>query len=764
MTRRRGFTSPSSAGPILHTMSAVPTPHEVVRRRRADLWARIRFFGSWAAAVALVVAILPRAVDVSWHGVLPVLGSVHWPAALALVGVWFLGLYVHSFVLTAAAPSLTHRRALTLNLTGSAVANVVPLGGAAGVELNRRMMRAWGIDGRAFTGYTFVTNLWDVGSKLLLPVIAVVALARAGENISPQVQTASLAAGVGFVAVAAGAAFVLRSSSGAVAVGRVLELWARRGLRLVGKDRELGLPEALLDVRAQCVGLVAQGWLRMSVGIAGYVALQGVLLGLCLHLTGGGNTWPEILAAFAVERALTIVPITPGGIGVADLGLVGVLLALGGDPVSVAGAAVLYRAFIFAVEIPVGSGALGVWLLGQRLSARRTALRSARGSISSPVRRVAHVTDVFLPRLGGIETHVDDLVRHQRAAGLDAEVLTPPAPDAVGGVDPDWVRRISAGDARRAVGEYDAVHVHVSMFSPYGVGVAHAAAGAGVPVLVTVHSMWRGAGGLLRLASLAGLRRWPVAWSAVSGAAAESFGRSMGGVEVSVLPNAIDVATWQRHHDGGVRGVSTQDDGSAEAPVTIVSVMRLMPRKRPLQLVRMFDQVRRLTGRDDLRLVLVGDGPLRSRVERHVRRRGLQNHVRITGRLPRHHVHEALAAAAVYVAPAPKESFGIAALEARCAGLPVVASRRGGVGEFVRDRVEGVLVDGDAEMVVALADLVCDQGLRARITTHNRAVSPSFDWADVLDRTTELYGVAAARVRVPQGDVAAVRPAVALEA
>ncbi|MFA6297652.1 MAG: glycosyltransferase [Nocardioides sp.] len=721
--------------------------------KRAGLWARARFVLSWLAAVALLATVLPRAVSVSWHGLLPVLGSVHWPAVLALVGLWFLGLYVHSFVLTAAAPSLTHRRALTLNLTGSAVSNVVPLGGAAGVELNRRMMRAWGIDGRAFTGYTFLTNLWDVGSKLLLPVIAVVVLARAGEHVSAQMQTASLVAGGAFVLLASGAAFVLMSARGATAVGRIIEASAHRGLRLVGKDREIRVTAALLDIRTQCAALVAQGWLRMSAGIIGYVALQGLLLGFCLHLTGGGNTWPEILAAFAVERALTIIPLTPGGIGVADLGLVGVLLTLGGDPASVAGAALLYRAFVFAVEIPVGSGTLGLWLLGQRLSARRC---DAATPASSPAHRIAHVTDVFLPRLGGIETHVDDLVRHQRAVGLDAEVLTP----ARGGDgEPSWVRRIPAVEARRAVTQYDVIHVHLSMFSPYGIAVARAAVKAGVPVLVTVHSMWSGAGGILRLAALAGLRRWPVAWSAVSHAAAESFGRSMGGVEVSVLPNAIDVGSWRRPHVGDDPGSLQQTSPS----FTIISVMRLMPRKRPLQMLRTFEQVRRLTG-DDVRLVIVGDGPLRDRIERRVRRRGLGEHVRLTGRLPRHQVRDELGAASVYVSPAPKESFGIAALEARCAGLPVVASRRSGVGEFIRDRVDGVLVDGDAEMVVALADLVRDPELHARITTHNRAVAPDFDWVAILDRTSTLYELATQRVGLPRAHLAAVRPFLAAEA
>lgn len=723
-------------------------------RARAGPLTRLRFVLSWVVALALVGAVLPRAVDVSWHGLLPILESIHWPAVLGLAGLWLLGLYVHSFVLTAAAPSLSHRRALTLNLTGSAVSNVIPLGGAAGVELNRRMMRAWGIDGRAFTGYTFLTNLWDVGSKLLLPVVAVAALARAGEHLTPQVQTVAAVAGGGFLVVAAGAAYVLVGPRGAEAVGRLLEVATHGALRLVGRDRDLGITAALLEIRAQSAALVAQGWLRMSVGITGYVALQGLLLGLCLHLTGGGNTWPEILAAFAVERALTIVPVTPGGIGVADLGLVGVLLAFGGDPVSAAGAAVLYRAFVFAVEIPVGSGALGMWLLGQRRSARRALLASMRDVGSAGVRRVAHVTDVFLPRLGGIETHVDDLVRHQRALGVDAEVLTP---TRSGGPDPSWVRRLTAAQARAAIGRYDLAHVHLSVFSPYGVGAVRAASRAGIPVLVTVHSMWSGPGAVLRLAALAGLRHRPVAWSAVSRAAAETFGRSFADLSVSVLPNAVDVAAWRPP----CQGPASPD---ADGPLTLVSVMRLMPRKRPVQLVRMFAQVRRMTGRDDLRLVLVGDGPMRSRVERVVRRHGLAEHVRITGRLPREQVLDELAAASIYVAPAPRESFGIAALEARCAGLPVVASRHGGVGEFIQDRIDGVLVDDDAQMAVALADLVRDRELRTRIAAHNRTVTPACDWSDALGRTAELYGLACRQAVAAAQAVVGAPPLVAARA
>jgi glycosyltransferase involved in cell wall biosynthesis/uncharacterized membrane protein YbhN (UPF0104 family) len=727
--------------------------------RVASGWSRLRFALSWIAALALVVVGVPRVVNVSWRGVVPVLESLPWTAVIALIGVWLLGLFVHSFVLTAAAPSLSRRRAMTLNVTGSAVSNVVPLGGAAGVELNRRMMRSWGIDTRTFTGFTFLTNLWDIGAKLLLPVVAVIALVRSGVTVTAPLQLASLVGALVFTVVVALAATLLLSPRWTIVLGRSVEAGLKPARRLFG-GRTPDVTGGLLEIRRECGHLVANGWLRMTLGISGYVALQGLLLGLCLHLTGAGTTATATLAGFAVERMLTIVPITPGGVGIADLGLVGVLLTLGGDPAGVTAAAVLFRAFIFLVEIPVGGGALGLWLLGRRHEAGCT---TGHTSPAGAPCRIAHVTDVFLPRLGGIETHVDDLVRHQRAMGLDVEVLTP-APAATG--DPSWVRRLSSGEARGIIGDYDVVHVHLSLVSPYGIAVARAATRAGVPTLMTVHSMWSGAGGVVRLAALAGLRRWPVVWSAVSVAAAETFGRSLGGADVAVLPNAIDVADW-RHSvaHGPTARLRGRAAGGPQPHLTVVSVMRLMPRKRPMQLLRVFEQIRRLTPDHDVQLLIVGDGPLRRRMERFVERRGLTSCVRITGRIPRSDVAGELMSASVYVSPAPKESFGIAALEARCAGLPVVAHRRSGVTEFIRDRVDGILVADDAEMAVALADLVIDGELRDRITLHNRAVAPPFDWTDVLDRTDALYVAASKRMAAPRRGVQiAGIPSLAMEA
>jgi glycosyltransferase involved in cell wall biosynthesis len=103
----------------------------------------------------------------------------------------------------------------------------------------------------------------------------------------------------------------------------------------------------------------------------------------------------------------------------------------------------------------------------------------------------------------------------------------------------------------------------------------------------------------------------------------------------------------------------------------------------------------------------------------------------------------------LYVAPATRESFGIAALEARAAGLPIVAMRSGGVRDFVRDGVEGVLADDDDEMAQALADLAADAPRRLRIAAHNASVAPQADWPVVVDDFDRVYAAAAERANAP---------------
>ena len=313
--------------------------------------------------------------------------------------------------------------------------------------------------------------------------------------------------------------------------------------------------------------------------------------------------------------------------------------------------------------------------------------------------RVLHVTDHYRPVLGGIEAHVSALAERQARRGDAVAVLTSTPATADGRHDDDagevGVHRDTLPSALGVdLSTYDVVHAHVSVVAPFTAPLVARAARSGVPAVVTVHSMWNGLGPLPGLvARLTGLRGAPVVWTAVSEVAARELARRLpGGTGVTLLPNAVDAAP---------RPFTPAAD--PHRPVRLVSTMRIARRKRPLALLAAFEAVSRGIDRP-VTLTVVGDGPLRPELERRARRGGLAGSVRVTGRLDPTEVLDELRDADVYVAPALLESFGLAALEARCSGLPVVGHAGTGMAEFVRHEVEGLLCRGDADMAAACAD------------------------------------------------------------
>lgn len=385
--------------------------------------------------------------------------------------------------------------------------------------------------------------------------------------------------------------------------------------------------------------------------------------------------------------------------------------------------------------------------------------------------RIVHVTDAFAPQVGGIEMHVSDLARRQAAGGHEVHVVTTTPGDAVagtggsggwaGGGAPLQVHRIGGGRLRVvALGcapasqllddlGPDVVHCHTSVLSPLAISVALAGSAAGHPTAITVHSILPAWGPLLPMSRmLLSMRGTPIVWSAVSEAAAVPVRRLLGGrTPVTVLPNAVDVGWWRDAPR------TTRDPRE----VRLVCVGRLASRKRPLALLAMVAAAAaRLAASVRWRLVLVGEGRQSDRVARRAAALGLAERVELPGRLDRTEIRALLASCDAYVAPARLESFGIAALEARAVGLPVVAARGGGVGGFVRHGREGMLASSDAEMVDALVALLSSRVLREQMRRHNTAVPPPFGWDDSLLRVDALYeraGATAAASRTGDGSL-----------
>lgn len=372
--------------------------------------------------------------------------------------------------------------------------------------------------------------------------------------------------------------------------------------------------------------------------------------------------------------------------------------------------------------------------------------------------RVVHVSDCYPPRTGGIESQVGDLAARQAASGDEVHVFTatPGADGSHGGQvelrDGVRVHRMGArlpfdvpvnpvsGPRllRSGFGDVlpDVVHVHAGMVSPFAFDGARLAIASGLPTVITWHCMLDGMIPALRLgARTTSWNRVPAALTAVSAAAARRVA-DVFDAPVEVLRNGLDMGEW--------RPAPGSDRSGEHGPLRLVATMRMAPRKRAVPLVQIVARAARMLPPDRLRLTLIGAGPSLSRVRSAVFDLGLGRAVELTGRIDRPAVHERYADADVFLAPAELEAFGIAALEARAAGLVVVGRAGTGLAEFVRDGVDGLLVDDDEAMVAAIVRLARDGELLARFKGHNREVVPAFDWADVLGSAREQYGRARA--------------------
>lgn len=368
--------------------------------------------------------------------------------------------------------------------------------------------------------------------------------------------------------------------------------------------------------------------------------------------------------------------------------------------------------------------------------------------------KVALLTDCYLPRLGGIEVQTHDLAAQLQARGHEVEVFTATLGaqgerhgfvEDVDGVPVHrmalrlpWqlpVNPFAPPEVRRRLtaGGFDVAHVHMGVVSPFATDLAGVALGLGMPTAITWHCLMERSQPVFR--ALGHARRWGArgaALSAVSEVAAVSVQAVVGrGPEVRVFPNGIDTALWRPPQRPSV------EPGS---PVEIVAAMRFAARKRPLAVLEVAARARDLMAGDvPMRLTLFGEGPERARLERFAERHDLTDWVSMPGRVGRDELRERYWQSDIYLTPARLEAFGIAALEARTAGLPVVARADTGVGDFVVDGVSGLLGADDDALAEGLARLVTDSGLRARIAGHNRDVAPDQDWPSVAALAESEY-------------------------
>lgn len=268
-------------------------------------------------------------------------------AALALATA--LNLVTFGPPLMTALPGLGFRQAFVATQASTASTYVAPGGAAVGIAFLFVLLRRTGFRSAAITLAVALTGLWNQLAMLAFPALALGLLTLTGGG-DPLLQT------VGAIGLA-----IFVAALGLFGLALARDEVARRAGALLTRLTSRWEPESVLRLRRQALELLRGRWLFLTVAtLAGQLTVFGVLLASLrtLGVEGGEVSLAEAFAAWSVVRLLGSLPITPGGIGIVEIGLTTALVGFGGDRAEVVAAVLVYR-FLTIVPTLVLGLALG---------------------------------------------------------------------------------------------------------------------------------------------------------------------------------------------------------------------------------------------------------------------------------------------------------------------------------------------------------------------------------------------------------------------
>jgi uncharacterized protein (TIRG00374 family) len=329
--------------------------------KRKKTWRYVSFGISLLLVVGIFVYAIPKFADYKdvWASIKTLTPVELW----SLVAATIFNLFTYWFANLAALPGLRLGQAAVVTQTTTSVANTLPGGGAIAVGLTYTILRSWGFSGTDVALYVGVSGIWNIFIKLALPVLSIVFLVIQGRS-----SAAFLSAAVVGLIVLAGAvgllAAVFRSAALARRVGDRLGRVLSTFRRLFRKPRVTDAGERAVRFRSDTIRLVGRRWLPLTLTtVLSHLALYFILL-LSLRHVGVSESElsaAEVFAVFAFGRLISALPITPGGLGVIELGYIGGLVAAGGDKPAVVAAVLLFRALTFGIQIPLGGFTYLIW-------------------------------------------------------------------------------------------------------------------------------------------------------------------------------------------------------------------------------------------------------------------------------------------------------------------------------------------------------------------------------------------------------------------
>jgi uncharacterized membrane protein YbhN (UPF0104 family) len=334
-----------------------------VSRRRVS-WRQLVGGGlGLAVIVGTFVFILPRVAD--YRDVWAVVKELSWSQVGLLALATLLNLATYAPPWQAALPGLRFRQAFVLTQASTASTYVLPGGAAVGAGVSYGLLRGWGFTGKPVTLAIGLTGAWNQFAMLGFPIVAL-ALLTVSDERNALLQTVAFV-GLALFLLAAGAfAAGLASPRLAERVGDAAARVANSGLRIVRRGPVTWDGRTFVSFRNDAVGLLRRRWPVLTLAtLAGHLTVFLLFL-VSLRVLGvsaGEVSGVEAFAAWSLARLLGSIPITPGGIGIVEVGLTSLLVGFGGENAEVVAAVLVYRFLTIVPTLVLGLLAGATWRL-----------------------------------------------------------------------------------------------------------------------------------------------------------------------------------------------------------------------------------------------------------------------------------------------------------------------------------------------------------------------------------------------------------------
>jgi len=301
--------------------------------------------------------VLPRLAD--YQAVLDHISSISIAEWVILIVLAAAVLLAYMFVLQSALRGLRFQEVYVAQTTAQAVNNSLPAGGAIALPLQYAMYMSWGFTPESVTSMIIAVGIWDQFARFGIPIFALAIGAFVGD-VQWWMWLVAIGGVVAIVVAVVLLRLIFKQESAALRLGAWLERWANKALALF-KRPPAEVQKSVMQFRANAMDVVQHRWQRVTVTTVLNHLSQIALFMACLYAIGVTTAdinplW--MITAFALGRLLTMIPVSPGGLGLVDLGWIGLLQAgwQTGDPNVdlITAGTLLFRALTYLPPIPLG--------------------------------------------------------------------------------------------------------------------------------------------------------------------------------------------------------------------------------------------------------------------------------------------------------------------------------------------------------------------------------------------------------------------------